>query len=118
MTVIIPLALIAIIFAWYYRPKKGIIKARWIAILATAVPLVIISIASVLVQVCQNSTDNIVANTLFIIGLCLAGATVLVLLGFIAARKTEIAKGIGFGLAIMIILSIVEFVSLEALLKV
>ena len=119
MTVIIPIAIIAGILAWVFRPKTGTIKARRVAILATTIPLAIIAIAALLFQLLQNSTGGMgvsdISNTLFIVGLCLTGAAILALLGFAVARKVEITKGIGFGLTIMVILSIVEFVSLEAL---
>jgi len=119
MTIIIPIAIIAGILAWVFRPKTGTIKPRRVAILATTIPLVIIAIAALIFQLLQNSTGGMgvsdISNTLFIVGLCLTGAAILALLGFAIARKVEITKGIGFGINIMVILSIVEFVALEAL---
>jgi len=119
MTIIIPIALIAGILAWVFRPKTETIKARRAAILATTIPFVIIAIAALISQLLQNSTGGMgvsdISNTLFIVGLCLTGAAILALIGFAIARKVEITKGIGFGLNIMVILSIVEFSSLEAL---
>ena len=119
MTIIIPIALIAGILAWVFRPNTVTIKARRAAILATTIPLVIIAIAALFSQILQNSTGGTgisdISNALFIVGLGLTGATVLALIGFAIARKVEITKGIGFGLNIMVILSIIEFVSLEAL---
>ena len=119
MTIIIPIAIIAGILAWLFRPKTETIKTRWVAILATTVPLVIIAIAALIFQLLQNATGGMgvsdISNTFFIVGLYLTGAAILALLGFAVARKVEITKGIGFGLNIMVILSIVEFISLEAL---
>jgi hypothetical protein len=119
MTLIIPIFIITGILAWVFRPKTGTIKARWAAILATTIPLVIIAITALIFQMLQNATgDKAIAdisNTCFIVGLCLIGAAILALLGFAVARKVEITKGIGFGLNIMVILSILELVSLQGL---
>jgi hypothetical protein len=117
--IIITLAIIAVILAWFLRPKDGTIRTRRVAIFATTIPLVIIAITTLLFQLLQNSAGGVdeseVANTLFIVGLGLIGVAIVSLLGFIFARKVEIAKGIGFGLTIIVILYIAEFVSLEAL---
>ena len=119
MTIIIPIVIIAGILAWVFRPKKGTIKAHWVAILATSIPLVIIVITALVFQLLQNAAGykgvSDISNTCFIIGLCLIGAAILALLGFAVARKVEIIKGIGFGLNIMVILSILELVLLEGL---
>ncbi len=119
MTVIIPIAIIACILAWVFRPKTGTFKARRAAILVTAIPLVILAIAALVFQLLQNATGDKevsdISNICFIVGIGMIGAAILALLGFAVARKVEITKGLGFGLSIMVILSIVEFVSLEAL---
>jgi len=54
-----------------------------------------------------------ISNTCFFIGLCLIGATILVLAGFAFTRKGKVVKGIGFGICIAVILSILEFGLLE-----
>jgi hypothetical protein len=117
MTVLIPLTIIAVILVWLLRPKHGTFKTRRVAILTTTVPLAFIAIAALVFQLVQNSTgsgdESVISNILFIIGSCLIGVAIVALLGFVFARKLEIAKGIGFGLAIIVILYIVEFVSLE-----
>ena len=117
MTIVIPIAIIAGILAWVFRPKNETIKARRVAILATTIPLAIIAIAALLFQLLQNSTGGMgvsdISNILFIVGLCLTGAAILALLGFAVARKVEIVKGIGFSLNIVVILSILEFGLLE-----
>jgi hypothetical protein len=119
MTIIIPLAVFAGIIVWVFRPKAGTIKPRWVAILVTTIPLVIVAVAALIFQLVQNSTGGTgvsdISNTLFVIGLCLTGAAILALLGFAIARQVEITKGLSFGITIMVILSIVAFVSLEAL---
>ncbi|MHB8105465.1 MAG: hypothetical protein ACYDG5_08015 [Dehalococcoidales bacterium] len=119
MTVIIPIAIIAGILAWVLRPSRETIKTRWLAILATTIPLVVTVIVALLFQYFQNSTGGAVvsgvANNLFVTGLCLIGIVVISLIGFAFTRKVEIVKGIGFGLTINVILSLVQFVSLEAI---
>lgn len=122
MIIIVTLAIAMIILAWFLRPNDGTFKTRRVAILTTTIPLAIIAIAALLFQLIQNpaggTDESVIANTLFIIGSCLIGAAIITLIGFVLARKNEIAKGIGFGLTIVVILYIVEFVSLEALMGV
>jgi hypothetical protein len=116
MTIAIPIIVVALVLAWVFRPKKDTIQARRAAILATTVPLVALFVAALIVQAMQNSTGvSDISNALFISGLCLTGAAILALLGFVYRRKDETARGIGFGLTVMVILSMVEFVSLEAM---
>ncbi len=119
MFIIILFTIIAVILAWFLWPKRGTFKTRRVAILVTTVPLALIAIAALIFQLVQNSNGRVdeseMSNILFIIGSCLIGVAIITLLGFAFARKTEIAKGIGFGLTITVILYIVEFVALEVL---
>ena len=119
MIIVIFLTITMVILAWGLRPKKETIKNRKVAILATTIPLAFIAIASLIFQLIQNSIggadESEIANTLFIIGLCLMGVAIITLLGFAFAHKVEIVKGIGFGLTIIVILFIIEFVTLEIL---
>ena len=119
MTVIIPIAIIAVILAWVFRPNNKTIKARIWAILITTVPVAIVIIAALFFQLSQNSTGgtgvSVVSNILFIVSLCLTGVAILALIGFAVNRKVEMTKGIGFGISIMAILSLVGFASLEVI---
>ena len=119
MTIIIPIAIIASILAWVFRPRKGTNKARRVAILATAIPPVILAIAALVFQLLHNAIGDEgvsdISNICFIVGIGLIGAAILVLIGFAVARKVEIVKGIGFGLSIVVILTILELVLLEGL---
>jgi hypothetical protein len=119
MTVIIPIIIIAVTLAIILRPDNNTIKERWIAILVTTVPLLILFAASLIIQSSYNPTGDVnvseISNILFIIGSCLTGAVLLATIGFITLRRIEIAKGLGFSFTVMVILSTVEFVSLEAL---
>jgi len=102
-----------------FRPQKGTIKARKVAILSTVIPPAIAAITALVFQLLHNATGNAgvsdISNTCFIIGMGLIGTAILVLLGFAVARKVEIVKGIGFSISIVIILSILEFGLLEGL---
>lgn len=119
MTVIIPVIVIAVTLGIILRPNKNTIKERRIAILVATVPLLIIFAASLIIQSLYNPTGDVkvseISNILFIIGSCITGAVLLAIIGLIILRKMEIAKGLGFSFTIMVILSTVEFVSLEAL---
>jgi len=119
MTVMIPIAIIAGILMWVFRLGRGTFESRKVAIFATVIPLVIVAITAIVFQLLHNITgDNGVSdisNTCFIVSLGLIGVTVLVLSGFAFARKFEIVKGMGFGINIVVILSILEFGLLEGL---
>ncbi len=112
MIIILPVAIIVGILAWIFRPQKGIARGRAFAILATAIPSVIMFIAATVSQLLYNAAGNEgvsdVANICFIVIVGLIVATILALAGFIIVRKIEIAKGIGFGLTMVMFLSIVD----------
>ena len=101
------------------RPRKRTIEPRRATILATVIPPVVVAIAAVVSQLLHNATGkegvSDISNTCFIIGLGLIGAAILALAGFAIARKGEVAKGIGFGLCIAVVLSLIEFALLEGL---
>ncbi|MFH1639425.1 MAG: hypothetical protein ABIB93_03820 [Chloroflexota bacterium] len=117
MTILIPVAIVACILAWVFRPKRGTIKSRRVAVFATVIPPFIVVIAALVFQMLHNATGNAgvsdISNNCFIVGLGLIGAAILALIGFAVARKFEIVKGIGFGINIVVILSILEFGLLE-----
>jgi hypothetical protein len=73
----------------------------------------------VVFQLLQNATGNVevsdISNTPFITGIFFIGAAALALAGSAVMRKWEIAKGIGFGICIALLVSIIEFGSLEGL---
>ena len=119
MTVLIPVAIIAGVLAWVFRPKKGTINARRVSILATVIPSFIVAIAALVIQLFHNANGNAgvsdIANIFFIVGISLIGVAILTLLGFAVVRKVEIVKGIGFSLNLMVIISILEFSLLEGL---
>jgi hypothetical protein len=118
MIIIVPIVIIAGILVWTLRPKKETIRTRRVPILATAIPSVILAIATLISQLLHNSAggDEVsnVSDILFIVSIGLIGLGILVLLGFFAIRKMEIVKGIGFGLSVVVIIAIIELVLLES----
>jgi hypothetical protein len=116
-TLIIPLIIAIGVVAWILRPRKSITKPRKVVILATAIPPLVVAIAAVVFQLLHNAAGRTwvsdIANTCFIIGLGLIGAAILASAVFAFARKGEIAKGIGFGVCIAVVVSIIEFGLLE-----
>jgi hypothetical protein len=119
MIFIIPLIIAAGVLAWVLRPGKRPTNPRRVAILVTAIPPLIVAIAAVVFQLLHNAAAKTevsdISNTCFIVGLGLVGAAILASAGFAIARKVEIAKGIGFGICIAIVVSIMELILLEGL---
>lgn len=117
MQVILPLVIVICILAWVLRPGKSPTRARTVAILATVIPQVVVLIAAVVFQLLHNAAGKTwvsdISNTCFIVGLGLVVAAILASTGFAIARKGELAKGIGFGICIAVIISVVEFGLLE-----
>ncbi len=116
---IIPLIIAAGVLAWVLRPGKRPTNPRRVAILATAIPPLIVATAGVVFQLLHNVAAKTevsdISNTCFIVGLGLVGAAILASAGFAIARKGEIAKGIGFGICIAVVVSIMELILLEGL---
>jgi len=119
MIFIIPIVIVVGILAWVLRPGKSPTTPRRTAILATAIPPVLVAIAAVVFQLLHNAAGKTwvsdISNTCFIIGLGLIGVAILASAGFAIARKGEVAKGIGFGICIAVVVSIIEFALLEGL---
>ena len=117
MIIIVPLSISVGIMAWVLRPRKSPTKPRRVAILATVIPPLVVAIVAVISQLLHNTAGmtwvSDISNTCFIIGISLVGAAILAVVGFAIAHKWEIAKGIGFGICLGIILSIIEFGVLE-----
>jgi len=117
--VIIPLIIAVGVLAWVLRPGKRPTNSRRIAILVTAIPPLVVAIAAVVFQLLHNAAGKTwvsdISNTCFIVGLGLVGAAILASAGFAIARKGEIAKGIGFGVCIAVVISIIDLALLEGL---
>ena len=97
-----------------YLQGKGISKA---GILATVIPPFIVAIAAIVFQLVHNAAGKTwvsdISNVCFIAGLGLIGAAILASAGLAFSHKGEVAKGIGFGVCIAVIVSIIEFGLLE-----
>ena len=119
MIVIIPLVIAVGVLAWVLRPGKRPTNPRRIVILVTAIPPLIVAIAAVVFQLLHNAAGKTwvsdISNTCFIVGLGYVGVAILASAGFAIARKGEIAKGIGFGVCIAVVISIIDLVLLEGL---
>jgi len=119
MTFAIPLIIVIGVLAWVLRPGKRPTNSRRLTILVTVIPPVVVAIAAVIFQLLHNATGKVgvsdISNTLFIVGLGLIGAAILVLAGFTFAHRGEAVRGIGFGLCIAVVLYVVEFGLLEGL---
>jgi hypothetical protein len=117
MIIIVPLIFVVGIVAWVLRPGKSPTNPRKIAILSTAIPPLIVSIAAVIFQLLHNAAGKTwvsdVANTCFIVSIGLLGAAILVTIGLLIARRWEIAKGIGFGICIGVMICVIELAVLE-----
>ena len=117
LTVIVPLIIAVGVLAWILRPGKSPTKPCRVAILATAIPPLVVAIVAVIFQVLHNTAGRTgvsdISNTCFIVSIGLVGAAILATGGFVIARKWEITKGIGFGICIGVIISIIEFGVLE-----
>jgi hypothetical protein len=117
MTVIVPLIIVIGILAWVLRPGKEPTSHLRNAILVTAILSLAVAIAAVIFQLLHNATGTIkvaeISNTLFIVSLGLIGAYIFGTTGFALVHKGDIAKGIGFGICIAVIVSIIEFGLLE-----
>jgi hypothetical protein len=117
MIFIIPLIIVIGLLAWVLRPEKKPTISRRIAILVTTIPALAVAITAVVIQLLHNATGKVevsdISNTLFIVGLGLVGAYILATIGFIVAHTGDIAKGIGFGICISVVIYIIELGLLE-----
>jgi len=117
MIIIIPLVVAICILAWVLRPGKSPTNLRLIAVLATAIPPLVVAVVAVIFQLWHNATGRTwvsdISNTCFIISIGMVGLAILATVVFIVARKWEIAKGMGFGICIGVLTSVIELAVLE-----
>jgi len=117
MIFILPLVIIVLVLAWLLRPGKSPTKPRKVGILVSVLPPFTVAIAAIVFQVMHNAAGKTwvsdISNTCFLVGLGLTGLAILASLSFTIMRKVELAKGIGFGACINIIISIILFGFLE-----
>ena len=117
MTFAIPLIIVMGILVWVLRPRGRLTSSRRLTILAAVIPPGVAAIAAIVSQLIHNATGEIsvsdTSNTLYIIGFGLIGVAILSLAGFAVKHKSEVAKGIGFGICIDGIVYAVAFGLLE-----
>ena len=117
MIIIVPLVIIIALIALILRPRKTMTKSRKLSILAVIIPSFMVGIAAVVFQFIYSigGDDGVanISNTLFIIGFGIICAAILTLIGLVVVRRWEIAKGIGFGICISVIISVIVLALLE-----
>jgi len=117
ITIIIPLVIVVGVLGWILRPRKSMTKHGKIAILITTIPHFVVAIVAVIFQLLHNAAGRTwvsdISNICFEVGLGLVGIAILASAGFTLKRKGEVAKGIGFGICIAVIVSIAELYLLE-----
>ena len=109
----------ACVLALILRPGKTSTKHRIVAILTTAIPIIVVAIALVILQMIYSAAGNTGASSLsytcLIVALSLIGVAILASVYFAFTHKVEIAKGIGFGICIVIVISALQWIWLDGL---
>jgi hypothetical protein len=117
MIVIIPLLIAVVAAGWMLRPRKDSSRYRKAAVLAVSVLSAVVALASIGFQLIHklNGPEGVaeVSNSLFVIGLGIVVAAMLAAVGFLIARKIDMAKGLGFGTCVAVVVSVVELGLLE-----
>jgi hypothetical protein len=117
MIIILPLIVLIGILAWILRPYKGMNNSSKAAMFTAIVLSVVVAITAIALQLLHNSTGKVevseISNILFIIGFGLIVVYILTSIGFVIAHRGDIARGIGFGACIAVIISIIELGFLE-----
>ncbi len=117
MSIIIPLIIIVGVGAWYLRPRGGMPSSGYGATLAVIALATILTIAAVIFQLLHNTKGTIevpsVSNNIFIISLGLVAVGVLMAVGLAVMRKNVIAKGIGFGVCVALVILVIQLALLE-----
>jgi len=93
---------------WVLRPRHGTAASRKTASLATTIPPVGAAAAAVVSLAAGRWYISPVPAVFFMAGLTLTAINILVLAGLLAARRTETAKGVGFGICASIVAYAIE----------
>jgi hypothetical protein len=109
----------ACVLSWVFRPGWRPSRNRMISILSTSIPIFLSALVVFISQIVYNAAGNqgvsSVANTFHIISLAMIGGAVLVSAVYSILNKTEIAKGMGFGICIVVVISSLEWIWLDGL---
>jgi uncharacterized membrane protein YidH (DUF202 family) len=112
----IPIVFIMGIAAWILRPGKDLSKIGRKAILLLSIPSLVLAVASIAVQLIQNSTGNTdlsdISNVLFIVGLAIIVIAIIVLAVLAYWRRSEIIRALSFGICLSIIFCVLELFAL------
>ena len=113
-----PLVILAWVL-WLWLGKRRV-KTHRIAILATAIPLALLVIAAVVLILLdpaflewKTEGGRNIADICALVGHYLVNAAILSSVVFAIMRKWEIAKGIGFGSGIGLVVCLIAFVLLS-----
>ena len=114
-----PLVILAWVL-WLWLGKRRV-KTHRIAILATAIPPTLLIIACVVLYLLdpaflewKTEGGRNIADILGLVARYLAEAAILPSVVFAIMRKWEIAKGIGFGSGIGVVVFVIAFVALSS----
>ena len=98
---------------WLWLGKR-MVRPHRTAILATAIPPTLLAIAAVVLLLLDpalvETEGRNIADICWLVSFYLAAAAILPSVVFAIMRKWEIAKGIGFGSGIGLVVSLVAFV--------
>jgi hypothetical protein len=117
MIVIFPLLIAVVVTGWILRPRTSSSRARKAAALAVSVLSAVVALASIGFQLIHklNGPEGVseVSNSLFVVDLGIVVAAMLAAVGLVIARKSEMAKGLGFGTCVAVAVCVAELGLLE-----
>jgi len=114
MQIIIIFIVILAWVLWLWLGKR-MVRPHRTAILATAIPPTLLAIATVVYtllnqEALRKAEGYTIADICWLVGFYLVAAAILPSVVFAIRRKWEIAKGIGFGSGIGLVVCLIEFV--------
>ncbi len=117
MIIIVPLVIIVGVLGWLFRPRIGITKSRKLSIIVVILPSLAVGITAAVLQLIYHANGDYgvaeLSNALFIVLFGLLCAVILAAIGFTILRKWEVVKGIGFGICISVVISVIVLALLE-----
>jgi hypothetical protein len=101
------LAVLSGLLVWALHTRKKIIGSRKVAILASSIPPTVPGMVNVFLFLLLHQD---ISNLAAIAALSLIGAGVLTFVGLFITRRSDIAKGLGIGTGIAIVVCILELI--------
>jgi hypothetical protein len=112
MLYFVPLIVLVGILAWMLRPIEGLSKAGRNSILLVTISSLVLALVSVIVQLVQNANGNTdlsdISNILFIIGVSIVIAVIVLITFFAIKHKGEFVRALSFGDCISVIICLTE----------